>query len=373
MAEFGEREVLEEMGLTENEARVYLALLETGTTTAGVIVKKTKLHRSTTYEVIRRLIETGMISYVIKAGKKHFEATDPGKFLDMMKEREEHFRNVLPGLKRKKDIAKLKQEAYVYEGRKGVKTIFEDVLKTLDKGGEYLIFGAGEPTPLHDYLKLFEVKRSREKIPLKIIFSEGSRLIDYYSKIPYTEVKVLPKENITPSEVEIYGDKTAIILWGEKPMAFVIENKEVADSFRKYFNLLWERDTLTLKGKEGIIEMCEQVLRTGKDVYLIGANGWLPFTHSDYFPDFEKRRVERGITRHHVAIEKTRGTPFSRLGKLKVRYLPREFSSPMVIWVFGDYVAQVLWDEQIVFMVKNRKVAKDYRKYFRFLWRNAKP
>ncbi len=61
----------------------------------------------------------------------------------------------------------------------------------------------------------------------------------------------------------------------------------------------------------------------------------------------------------------------SKLRNLSVRYLPEEFSSPLVIWVFGEYVAQILWDDLIIFMTKNKKIADDYRKYFRLLWNSS--
>ena len=53
-------------------------------------------------------------------------------------------------------------------------------------------------------------------------------------------MKVLPKSYITPAAVNIYGDKTATIVWTEKPIAFVVKSKEYSDSFRSYFNLLWK-------------------------------------------------------------------------------------------------------------------------------------
>ena len=60
------------------------------------------------------------------------------------------------------------------------------------------------------------------------------------SKLPLSEIKALPKEYITPAAVNVYGDKTATIVWGNKPVAFVVENKEYADSFRNYFEMLWK-------------------------------------------------------------------------------------------------------------------------------------
>jgi sugar-specific transcriptional regulator TrmB len=381
MAEFAEKEVLEDIGLTENEAKVYLTLLETGSTTAGVIVKKTKLHRSTSYEIIRRLIETGMINYVIRAGKRYFEATDPEKFLDVMKEREEKFKRILPQLKMKKEVAKVKQEAYVYEGKKGVKTIFEDVLKTLGKDDEYLIFGAGEPVPMHDYLKIFELRRSKKKIPMKIVFSEGAKLIDYYRKIPYTRVKVLPEENMTPSEVEIYGDKTAIILWGEKPMAFVIENKEVADSFRKYFNLMWEQDVMIHKGFEGIKRSHEkmyEVLKAGEEYYYFGVPVFQKKEQHEYWKKDHEKRAKLGIKGR---IMFNQGTNLKILENRNsywgcdARYMPIDVKTPA--WIFGykdvTIIGIPIGKEVMAIEMINKDVARSFKNYFEAFWRMSKP
>jgi len=377
MEELQEKAVLEELGLTENEARVYLTLIETGLTKAGVIVKKTKLHRSTTYEVIRRLVEMGLASYIIKAGKRHFRATDPEKFLEVMTEREDKLKSILPALKARIHKSEIKQTAEIFEGEKGLKSAFEYALRGMKKGSEaYILVAARLPDSARRFFNSFHNRRAKMGVKANMIISEMARdtIGRDREKNPITQVKYLSEQIITNVNFNIYGDRTILYMWTEKnPIAFLIESKEIADSLKKYFDILWNRDTYALRGYDGIVEMCEDVLRTGKDVYLIGANGWLPFTHSKYFPDFERIRVEAGITRHHLAIEETRGTPFSKLKKLKVRYLPKEFSSPMIIWIFGDYVAQVLWDDQIVFMVNNKKVANDYRKYFRFLWKNAKP
>ncbi|NIO23280.1 MAG: hypothetical protein GTN38_04615 [Candidatus Aenigmarchaeota archaeon] len=381
MGEVNEREVLEEIGLTENEAKIYLTLLETGSTTAGVIVKKTKLHRSTTYEIIRRLIETGMINYVIKAGKRQFEATDPEKFLDVMREREDKFKRILPELKKKKDIAKIKQEAYVYDGVKGVKTIFEDVLKTLGKGDEYLIFGAGEPVPMHDYLRIFELRRSRKKIPMKIVFSEGAKLIDYYRKVPYTKVKVLPEENMTPSEVEIYGDKTAIILWGEKPMAFVIENKEVADSFRKYFNLMWEQDVMIHRGFEGITRLHEKVydrLKPGEEYYYLGVTAEQTEEQHEYWKKDHLRRVKAGIKCRLLYEQGTDPKILKNRNSYEgceARYMPLKVKTPS--WVFGYKDVTVMGiprgKNPMAIEILNKEVALSFSNYFEALWKMSKP
>ena len=79
---------LEKLGLTKTEAKVYLSLLKLGSTKTGLLVRKTNLHRATVYDVLKRLIEKGLVSYIIKGKIKYFQVTEPEYFLDKIKEKE---------------------------------------------------------------------------------------------------------------------------------------------------------------------------------------------------------------------------------------------------------------------------------------------
>ena len=79
------REILGEMGLTQMEIKVYLALLELGPSLAGRISRKTGIHRRNVYDITERLIKKGMIGYIVKNNRRFFEAVNPEKFLDLMK------------------------------------------------------------------------------------------------------------------------------------------------------------------------------------------------------------------------------------------------------------------------------------------------
>src|SRR3989338_10355313 len=104
---------LEELGLTHNEARTYTALLEIGETTTGAIVKKTGLHRVLIYDALERLIKKGLASFVIKENRKYFQATDPNRLLDFLKEKEEIAKSLLPELSLKREQAKTKQQVSI--------------------------------------------------------------------------------------------------------------------------------------------------------------------------------------------------------------------------------------------------------------------
>ena len=79
---------LEEAGLSKNEAKVYLTLLSMGSSTAGIIAEKSRVYRTNVYEALNRLIEKGLVSYIFKGHQKLFQAEDPNKILNILKEKE---------------------------------------------------------------------------------------------------------------------------------------------------------------------------------------------------------------------------------------------------------------------------------------------
>src|SRR3989338_4958097 len=90
--------LLEDIGLTKSEIQVYLALLELGSSSTGKIVDKSKASSSKIYELLDKLMQKGLVSFIIKSGVKYFEAAPPDRIMDYMKEKEEniiHQKNVL--------------------------------------------------------------------------------------------------------------------------------------------------------------------------------------------------------------------------------------------------------------------------------------
>src|SRR3989338_9161192 len=116
-------ENLEKVGLNSNEARVYLALLELGPSLVGKITEKSKVHRRTVYDVLESLIDKGLVSYIVEINRKVFEATEPERLLELLKEREKEIKEILPELQTKKNASRRKQEATIFRGKKGLRTI----------------------------------------------------------------------------------------------------------------------------------------------------------------------------------------------------------------------------------------------------------
>src|SRR3989344_9322688 len=118
---------LEEIGLTKGEIAVYLSLLEVGSSTVGPIIDKAKVSSSKIYDILERLIDKGLVSYVIKENRKYFKAANPRRILEYLKEKEQNIKyqeknieQILPSLLQKQKLIEKKQEINIYEGIKGV-------------------------------------------------------------------------------------------------------------------------------------------------------------------------------------------------------------------------------------------------------------
>src|SRR3989344_3319441 len=98
-------ENLQKAGLTEGEAKIYLALLKLGSSASGPIIKESKVANSIIYRILNSLIEKGLVSYTIKEKTKYFKAANPEKIIefiehkkDALDETKKSINNLLPML-----------------------------------------------------------------------------------------------------------------------------------------------------------------------------------------------------------------------------------------------------------------------------------
>ena len=263
------------------------------------------------------------------------------------------------------------EQVTVYHGLEGIKQVFRETLdykETCFIGGKGFVLKYAPDFFWNEYVPEAE-KRGHRWFDLAPPNAEETKQL---ATLSFIKIKYLPKTFATPHVIFLYGNHVANVLWEKEPVAYVITDAAIAKSYREYFDMLWNHENRTLQGFEGIKILCEEVVQTGKDLFLIGANGALYKAHEEFFFAFDKQRVAKGIKRHHLSIEMTRNYPMNLQPHTKVRYLPPGFNSPMVIWIFGDNVANILWDDEIVYLTRNKKIAEDYRKYFQLLWKGAK-
>lgn len=230
--------ILENMGLTNAEARVYLMLLKSGSSLAGKISRDTGIHRRSVYDAIERLIEKGMVSYIKTNNRKYFQAEDPKRFMDVLKEKEESIKAVLPELEGLRNFAPESKETTFYRGKFALRAIFDD---QINEGKDILILGGSENVNdiMGFYFMHYDKERHKRKINVKIIFGESAKKSDYIKNIPLADIRYIPDRNSSPLAINVYGDKTAIILWSHEPVGILIKEKAIAEGYRRYFEIMW--------------------------------------------------------------------------------------------------------------------------------------
>src|SRR3989344_798668 len=163
-------EELKEFGLSDNEIKIYIELLKTGTTTANRISKLTGVKRSTTYDNLNLLVNKGLVSSIIKEKVIYFEAIDPKKIMRLMEEKKDKLNKVVKELGLLMKVRESEGGASFFEGKKGVVMILNDIL---DDKKELWFYGSRKEAQvaLEKYPDNFVLKRAELGIRLRAIMA----------------------------------------------------------------------------------------------------------------------------------------------------------------------------------------------------------
>ena len=226
-------EKLQEIGLTGNEAKVYLEILNKGEMSANQIAKNISMDRTLAYTVLNHLIDKGQVSYVIREGKKLFSCSKPENLINPIKAKEIIAIDLIKELGKIKKEGQREVEINTYEGKEGFRVLF-NLVKNYK---EFCSFGSTGKA----FYQLYEVPalaREFEKMKTKIKIL-GNK------KYKGTEAFNFPKFEFRYNDLDaeattsIFGDYVSIHLIKGKPIIILIKNKEIAQSYKNYFEYLW--------------------------------------------------------------------------------------------------------------------------------------
>lgn len=376
---------LESIGLTKSEINVYLALLELGSSTTGPIVDKSGAASSKIYEILDRLMQKGLVSFVIKAGTKYFEAADPQRLLDYVQEKEQQLKQqehdltqLLPELRLKQTLSKYKSEAQIYKGMKGLETAFKDVFRVCRKGDEVCVFVVGE---LDERLNAFFIRqyteRAKRSIKTKTIFSEAGR--KYYESrknLPHFEGKVIGTTS-SPATVTVYGNKVNFRIGtdAENIVCMVIDNKQLAQSFKEQFDALWGQKVTVYEGAKNVTSFFTNILtdlHCGEEYFVINGNyGGISPALRDFFYHYHPQRSASGIKANLLFNNNLRKeAKHLALPPAEVKFLPPDFKSPLQITFYKNKLYISLWEEKpLGFLIESERLVKAFKVYFDTLWK----
>jgi len=238
-------------GLTDGEARVYVALLQLGEVTTGPIVEHSHISSSKIYAILDRLEKKGLVTHYLKNNRNVFSTTDTSSlkhFLELQDE-ERHaamhaVSQLLPAFAQMRVSAGPLPEVSIAEGAPALKSGMNQGLEEIKKGDTQYILGV--PKEAQEFLPFFEgyhARRIKKGIRTKILYSIPAKgLAEKRMKMPLTEVRFLPEKMIVPASISIVPARNEVtfVFYGDRIFYISITGKKLMESFLAYFEVLWE-------------------------------------------------------------------------------------------------------------------------------------
>lgn len=237
-------DILRKIGLSEGEVKVYSALLEIGATSLNTLHEKVGIDRRNIYDILNKLIERGLVSYIESNKKRTFRVSNPDKIVSYIEEKKASLDDVKKEVTRiipnMQALFKTKKEslfAEIFKGPEGVKAVWDDMLNY--KSIYWIGSGMYVPDKFPAFWEDWNKKRIERKIKTHHLFRYEKRSLVSRKRFPSS--KFLPKEfSGNPTVTVIYGNKVAQFLFGENLFVFVIESKELSENYRSYHKYLWD-------------------------------------------------------------------------------------------------------------------------------------
>jgi sugar-specific transcriptional regulator TrmB len=264
------------------------------------------------------------------------------------------------------------QETKMVKGLDAVQDLFEEMLEA----GHCDFIGASGYFIDHrpDFIKDWEQRAIKKGLTIRNIVDPGVKG-HKITQFPFIQTKyTLQKEFSEMSVILISGDRVAISNWTEdEPTAIILTNKKIVEMYKKQFESLWNQTSYTLKGKEGVEFFFEQLLEQ-KEIRFIGGNWGM----KEFFPEiaekFFKAYAKNNIIWKDLLEEKTFTQHKVNAPLYEAKILPKEFQSPHTICIFGNSIANILWDGKntTITITENKKIKDSYMQQFNYLWKKSK-
>lgn len=234
---------LQKAGLTDKEAKVYLAVLELGEANIARITQKSKVKRATVYLAVEALKEKGLLSAAQKGSKTFFYAEDPRAIQKQLKEKEEAVSKIMPELLASFVFLDKKPNIRYFEGKTGIKEVFRDILNYPNQ--EVLTWFAEQYQYLGEdfFDDYFIPERKKKKIWVRSIFPDNPEMRELYKNNPdhlrQSKFTSNPKFNLK-IELVIYGKNKVGILSFKEELGLIIESQDICDSLKGIFEVMWD-------------------------------------------------------------------------------------------------------------------------------------
>jgi sugar-specific transcriptional regulator TrmB len=245
--------LLERVGLSEEQAKVYSCLIANGAMQARKVSLECGLNRSLVYKILKQLIELDLASESSSPGSVNtFAASNPTKLQAIIKNKEDELRladqalnEAINTLSTQFNITHGKPSVRFYEGLDGVKMLNKDILMT--KSDVKLIRSPfdNNTEELDSKARKFLEDRAILGIKTKLIVpikNNPSSISPEWDKMNLIERRRVPREELlNAAQIIIYSNKVAFTSFGSSMITTIIEDSSITETCTMLFNALWRR------------------------------------------------------------------------------------------------------------------------------------
>lgn len=234
-----DEEILQNLGFTYAESKVYLLLLELGSVKVGRIIEKSGLQSSTVHNTLNSLTDKGYITHVLKGKIKIYQAVNPKNILKEFRGKEAKFESILPSLEQKHKFGEEKPQAEIFEGTKGMINLLNELIEDAKPKDIYYFFAVDETgfnEEIQKFFEMYDTKRKDKGLVVKGIARKELKPLFKKRRI----LKMRYVNYHIPSNISICNNKMAIMNWGEKPTGILIKSAQICKSQIDFFKELWK-------------------------------------------------------------------------------------------------------------------------------------
>ncbi|MGM5488610.1 MAG: TrmB family transcriptional regulator [Nanobdellota archaeon] len=238
------------LGLTDGEARVYLALIRLGASTVGPISKESGVTYSNVYDILERLMKKGIASYMLRSKTKYYQASGPEQLEGYLHKKEleiseqkDRLRSIMPSLlELQKNTTR--QDAEMFIGIKGIKAAYAKLFEDFKTEDENLVFYIHDPAysdiadrTFVDLTEMIGHTRFRAIFSASFRGAEAVEALKHNQKAHY-ELRYV--DFPIPGNMEICGERMLLVSWTDPIIAVLIRSRSMAQHFKDYFESVWQ-------------------------------------------------------------------------------------------------------------------------------------
>ena len=239
-------ELLDRIGITGNQATVYLTLLRLGRAAAVEIARQTGIKRPTVYDNLRELQDQGLVSITAHGTRRVYIAEDPKRLQQLARRYQHTVRSLIPQLQQIFAGSAGLPHVQMFEGAEGVRQVFEELLSTTT--GSYCYFGSAKDmidALGEDYLDEYVHRRVTANIRSRAIrirnkevnFSPLSNSKKFLREVRYIRQEV--SQDL--AALFIFDGKIGIISTTKERYGLIIASRELAGLLQVIWDFTWKQ------------------------------------------------------------------------------------------------------------------------------------